>query len=250
VTAFPADAESNLFEGPYPEFFQALAHFAYPGEVRRIREAHSEWSARNPCEYPPLCDERGWDAPGTGEVFKALWLKLEEGAVRSWLRMGKDGRYETINPSEWRRRRKNAMRQIRVPRPLPRPGSIVVSIGDPLLGDAVDPRIPERDFFIVLLVNEVFLRDVVVSRDDIRKRAPAALAAGAPPDASAKPDSAVSFNEIVSLYRSLIGLAENREQADIIAEFLFWPIPRKTLILARRDSGFAGKSGRPKKPGQ
>ena len=71
---------------------------------------------------------------------------------------------------------------------------------------------------------------MVVSRDDILKHAPAALAAGAPPDASAKPDSAISYNEIVSLYRSLMGLAENREQADIIAEFLFWPIPRKTLI--------------------
>jgi hypothetical protein len=118
------------------------------------------------------------------------------------------------------------------------------------VGDLFDRRIPEFDFFIVLLVNETFLRDVVVSRDDILKRAPAALAAVARPDASAKPDRAISFNEIVSLYRSLIGLAENREQADTIAEFLFWPIPRKTLIQARRDAGFAGKSGRPKKPGQ
>jgi hypothetical protein len=46
VTAFPADAESNLFEGRYPEFFQALAHFAYPGDVIRIREARSEWRAQ------------------------------------------------------------------------------------------------------------------------------------------------------------------------------------------------------------
>ena len=255
MTAFPADAEFNLFEGPYPEFFQALAHFAYPGDVRRIREAHSEWRARNPCEYPPLYDERGWDAPRTGEAFKALWLKLEEGAVRSWLRMGKDGRYEAIKPSEWRGLREIAKRQVRPPQsPLSSgstpPRGIAVFVGPPLVGDHFDRRIPEFDFFIVLLVSETFLRDVVVSRDDIRKRASTAVAAGAPPDASAKPDSAISFNEIVSLYRSLIGLAENREQADIIAEFLFWPIPRKTLIQARRDFGFAGKSGRPKKPGQ
>jgi hypothetical protein len=83
--------------------------------VRRIREAHSEWRAHNPCEYPPLCGERGWDAPRTGEAFKALWLKLEEGAVRSWRRMGKDGPYEAINPAEWRRGREYAMLQIRPP---------------------------------------------------------------------------------------------------------------------------------------
>ena len=255
MTAFPADAESNLFEGPYPEFFQALAHFAYPGDVRRIREARSEWRAHNPCEYPPLFDECGWDAPRTGEAFKALWLKLEEGAVHSWLRMGKDGPYEAINPSDWRRGRENAMRQIRPPQPRPRADLLVVSTGPPLVGDLFDRRIPEFDFFIVLLVNETFLRDVVVSRDDIPKRAPAALAAGAPPDVSAKPDSAIPFNEIVSLYRSLMGLAENREQADIIVEFLVWPIPRKTLnssapgVRFRREERPAQKT-RTIKPGQ
>ena len=176
MTAFPADAESNLFEGPYPEFSQALAHFAYPGDVRRIRELRSEWRAHNPCEYPPLFDERGWDAPRTGEAFKALWLKLEEGDVRSWRRMGKGGPYEAINPTEWRRGREYAMRQIRPPQPPPGPGFIVVATGPPLVGDVVDRRIPERDFFVVLLVNETFLRDVVVSRDDVLKRASTALA--------------------------------------------------------------------------
>jgi hypothetical protein len=251
MTAFPADAKSNLFEDPYPEFFQALAHFAYPGDVRRIREAYSEWSARNPCEYPPLCDERGWDAPRTGEAFKALWLKVEEGAVRSWLRMGKDGRYETINPAEWRRRRENAMRQIRPPQPSTGPGFIVVATGPPLLGDVVDRRIPERDSFIVLLMNEAFLRDVVVSRDDALKLASAALAAAAPPDAPTKPDSAkIPFSHLVSFVRSLKGSAKNREEADAAVRERFGPIPRKTLEGARRKAGFAGKGGRPIKPKQ
>jgi hypothetical protein len=255
VTAFPADAESNLFEGPYPEFFQALAHFAYPGDFRRIREARSEWSGRNPCEYPPLFDQRGWNAPRTGEAFKALWLKHEEGAIRSWWRIRKDGPHEPINPSEWRRVREIAMQQIRPPQPpLPpgstRPPGIAVFAGPPLVGDLFDRRIPEFDFFIILVVSETFLRDVVVSRDDIMKHAPAALAAGAPPDASAKPDSAISFNEIVSLYRSLIGLAKNREEADTIVQERFGPISKEMRTQARRAAGFSGKSGRPKKTGK
>lgn len=256
MTAFPADAESNLFEGPYPEFFQALAHCAYPGDVRRIREAHSGWS--EPREYPPLYDvQRGWDAPKTGKAFKILWLKCEDGSVRAWRRRRAQDwtmrdPYERIDPNEFRTRREEAERRMRLP---PRQRIPVVEgyqfVGEPPLGERVDPQIPERDSFLILRANEAFLPVVVVSRDDILKRAPAALAAGAPLDASAKPDSAISFNEIVSLYRSLIGLAENREQADIIAEFLFWPIPCKRLIQARRESGFAGKSGRPKnKPGQ
>ena len=216
MTAFPADAEFNLFEGPYPEFFQALAHFAYPGDVRRIREAHSEWRARNPCEYPPLFDERGWDAPRTGEAFKALWLKLEEGAVRSWLTNGKRRApmKRSIRPNGAAYVRTRSGKSGRLS-PRSRldlaPRGIAVFVGPPLVGDHFDRQIPEFDFFIVLLVSEAFLRDVVVSRDDILKRASTALAAGAPPDASAKPDSAISYNEIVSLYRSLIGLAENRE---------------------------------------
>ena len=118
------------------------------------------------------------------------------------------------------------------------------------MGDLFDRRIPEFDFFIVLLASETSLRDVVVSRDDILKHAPAALAAGAPPDASAKPDSAISYNEIVSLYRSLIGPAKNREEADAIVQERFGPISKETRTQARKEAGFSGKSGRPKKTGK
>ncbi|HZZ21486.1 MAG TPA: hypothetical protein VFE60_02425 [Roseiarcus sp.] len=235
MTAFPADAESNLFEGPHPEFFQALAHFAYPGDVRRIREARSEWRAHNPCEYPPLFDERGWDAPRTGEAFKALWLKLEEGDVRSWRRMGKDGPYEMINPSEWRRGRENAMRQILPPQSPPPPGSIVVSTGPLLVGDLFDRRIPEFDFFIVLLVNETFLRDVVVSRDDLltpvlggTRKAP--------------------LSEIIAFCRSLKAVKRNRVEMDAALKAQFGFLPRETCDEVRTGAGFAGKRGRRPKP--
>jgi hypothetical protein len=125
VTAFPADAESNLFEGPYPEFFQALAHCAYPGDVRRIREAHSGWS--EPREYPPLYDvQRGWDAPKTGKAFKILWLKCEDGSVRAWRRRRAQDwtmrdPYERIDPNEFRTRREEAERRMRLPPRLAKP---------------------------------------------------------------------------------------------------------------------------------
>jgi hypothetical protein len=49
---------SDPFAGePYPEFFQALAHVAYPDEPRRALEANSGWCA--PREYPPLYDKGG-----------------------------------------------------------------------------------------------------------------------------------------------------------------------------------------------
>ena len=37
---------SNSFEDDYPQFLQALTHYAYPGDARRFREAHNEWRAR------------------------------------------------------------------------------------------------------------------------------------------------------------------------------------------------------------
>jgi hypothetical protein len=55
-------------------------------------------------------------------------------------------------------------------------------VGEPPLGEGVDPQIPERDSFLILRANEAFLRDVVVSRDDILKRASAL--AGAVPSAT------------------------------------------------------------------
>jgi hypothetical protein len=186
VTAFPADAESNLFEGPYPEFFQALAHFAYPGDVRHIREAHSGWS--EPREYPPLYDvQRGWDAPKTGKAFKILWLKCEDGSVRAWRRRRAQDwtmrdPYERIDPNEFRTRREEAERRMRLP---PRQRIPMVEgyqlVGKPPLGEGVDPQIPERDSFLILRANEAFLQVVVVSRDDVLKRASAL--AGAVPSA-------------------------------------------------------------------
>ena len=187
MTAFPADAEFNLFEGPYPEFFGALAHFAYPGDVRRIREAHSGWS--EPREYPPLYDVQcGWDAPKTGKAFKILWLKCEDGSVRAWRRRRVQDwtmrdPYERIDPNEFRTRREEAERRMRLP---PRQRIPVVEgyqfVGEPPLGEGVDPQIPERDSFLILRANEAFLRDVVVSRDDVLKRASAL--AGAVPSAT------------------------------------------------------------------
>lgn len=140
MTAFPADAEFNLFEGPYPEFFQALAHFAYPGDVRRIREAHSGWS--EPREYPPLYDVQcGWDAPKTGKAFKILWLKCEDGSVRAWRRRRVQDwtmrdPYERIDPNEFRTRREEAERRMRLP---PRQRIPAVEgyqfVGEPPLGE-------------------------------------------------------------------------------------------------------------------
>ena len=42
-------------------------------------------------------------------------------------------------------------------------------VGEPPLGEGVDPQIPERDFFLILRANEAFLPVVVVSRDDVLK---------------------------------------------------------------------------------
>ena len=147
MTAFPADAESNLFEGPYPEFFRALAHFAYPGDVRRIREAHSGWS--EPREYPPLYDVQcGWDAPKTGKAFKILWLKCEAGSVRAWRRRrAQDWTMldpcERIDPNKFRTHREEAERRMRLP---PRQRIPVVEgyqlVGELPLGEGVDPQNP------------------------------------------------------------------------------------------------------------
>jgi hypothetical protein len=185
VTAFPADAESNLFKGPYPEFFQALAHFAYPGDVRRIREAHSGWS--EPREYSPLYDVQfGFDAPKTGKAFKILWLKCEDGSVRAWRRRRAQDwtmldPYERIDSNEFRTRREEAERRMRLP---PRQRIPMVEgyqlVGERPLGEGVDPQIPERDSFLILGANEAFLTVVVVSRDDVLKRASTALAGAVP----------------------------------------------------------------------
>jgi hypothetical protein len=174
VTAFPADAESNLFESPYPEYFQALAHCAYPGDVRRIREAHSGWS--EPREYPPLYDVQcGWDAPKTGKAFKILWLKCEGESVRAWRRRRAQDwtmldPYERIDPNEFRMRREEAERRMRLP---PRQRIPMVEgyqlVGEPPLGEAVGPQIPERDSFLILRANEAFLQVIVVSHEDVSK---------------------------------------------------------------------------------
>jgi hypothetical protein len=173
VTASQADAQPNPFEDPYPEFFQVLAHLAYPGDVRRIREAHSEWS--RPREYPPLYAEQGWDAPKTGEAFKALWLKHEDGIIRAWRRRGPHDwteleRFKPIDPGDFRGYREEAERRMRL---LPRQRIPMVEgfqlVGEPPLGEGIDPHIPEREFFLVLLANESFLHNVVDSRDDVMK---------------------------------------------------------------------------------
>jgi hypothetical protein len=116
-----------------------------------------------------LYTERGWDAPKTGEAFMTLWrVRLEGDAVRSWRRLGKND-YRQIAPREWRGLREAAMLQMRPPQP-PRPWSgFTVSTGPPLLGDAVDRDIPEREALIILFVHLDFLRNVVVSRDDLLK---------------------------------------------------------------------------------
>jgi hypothetical protein len=69
--------------------------------------------------------------------------------------------------------------------------------------------------------------------------------------APTKPDSAkVKFNDLVSFYRGLKGSAKNREEADAAAQERFGSIPGRERVDARREAGFAGKGGRPKKPGR
>jgi hypothetical protein len=166
---------SDPFAGePYPEFFQALAYIAYPDEPRRALEAHSGWAA--PREYPPLYSEEGW-APEIGKAFGILFAWLEDGAVRAWLRTGRDEfkKFEKIDPSAWRRGRQAGTAQTRPP--LTRtPGSgFTMVLGPRLLSDFLAPDIPERDLFVVLLVNELDLHNVVVSRDDLMLARPGGL---------------------------------------------------------------------------
>jgi hypothetical protein len=83
-----ADPQPTPSENPYPEFFQAVVGLAYSGDLRRIREAHSEWSG--PREYPPLYSRHGFADPKIGKSFKTLWLTCEEKeeGVRAWRRRG------------------------------------------------------------------------------------------------------------------------------------------------------------------
>ena len=89
--------------------------------------------------------------------------------------------YERIDPNEFRTRREEAERRMRLP---PRQRIPVVEgyqlVGEPPLGEGVDPQIPERDSFLILGANEAFLTVVVVSRDDVLKRASTALAGAVP----------------------------------------------------------------------
>jgi hypothetical protein len=169
-----ADPQPTLSENPYPEFFQAVVGLAYPGDLRRIREAHSGWSG--PREYPLLYSDHGFADPKIGQSFKTLWLKCEEKdeGVRAWRRRGPHDwamsePFERIDPDEFGRRREEAERRMRLPprQRVPMPDYYLL-VGEPPLGERVDPHIPERDFFLVLLANQDFLRDVVVSRDDVQ----------------------------------------------------------------------------------
>jgi general stress protein YciG len=42
-------------------------------------------------------------------------------------------------------------------------------VGEPPLGEAVGPQIPERDSFLILRANEAFLQVIVVSHEDVSK---------------------------------------------------------------------------------
>jgi hypothetical protein len=162
---------SDPFEDDYPQFLQAVAYYAYPDDVRRIREAHSEW--RGPRERPPLYTKHGWDTPVVGQACRALTWNLEDGDVRSWWRPTKEEPYgEVIKPTTWCVLRGIALRGAAAPRPGPYwpPGDPTRPFflpPDPL-EDEIGP-IPERDAFIHLVVHEAFLLNVVVSRDDVLK---------------------------------------------------------------------------------
>ena len=144
------------------------------------------------------------------------------------------------------------MHQIRPPQPPLRPGLaplIVVFIGPPLVGDIFDRRISECDFFIVLLVSETFLRDVVVSRDDILKRGSTALAAGAPPDAAAKGECNLVRRDRLALPLAH-RIGEKPGRSGRHRSGTLRAHSKETRTQARKAAGFRRESGRPKKTGK
>jgi hypothetical protein len=223
---------SDSFEDDYPQFLQALTHYAYPGDVRRFREAHSEWRA--PREHPPLYTkdvwrpEYGFDIV-VGEACRALISDLEEEVVRGWWRSNKDEPYgEAIKPVRWRRMREAAPCEAALP-PKRATGSV---FEDPApLNKKIGP-IPERDALIFLIVHETFLADLVVSSHDLLKAGPAPRA------------RQPTHDELVVAYKETKASgAENREQQDEFVERIYGKLPKKVREGARKDAGVAGKPG-------
>jgi hypothetical protein len=149
------DPSYNPLEGEYWQFFQALAAVAYPGDVVRIREVHSEWPSRFPSRCPPLVSLHSW-ANGVGAAFKTLWQELEHGTIRAYRRVGPNGPYPKIDPREWRDAQQAAIRQ-----------------GPPPVLPFYDPAMPHHDFFIIFAWTEPFLRDVIVFTADVLEALPA-----------------------------------------------------------------------------
>jgi hypothetical protein len=143
------DPLNNPLEAEYWQFFQALAAVAYPGDVVRIREVHSEWPSRFPSRCPPLVSLHSW-ANGVGAAFKTLWQELEHGTIRAYRRVGPNGPYPKIDPREWRDARQAAIRQ-----------------GPPPVLPFYDPGMPHHDFFIIFVWTAPVLRDVVVFIADV-----------------------------------------------------------------------------------
>jgi hypothetical protein len=237
---------SNPFEDDYPQFFQAVAYYGDPRDIRRIREAHSEWS--KPRERP-LYTKHGWDTPVVGEACRALISDLENGVVRAWCRLGKNEPYELINPVEWRELRERApplANILRVLAQAPRRAAgayplvsiPVIKIG-PSKGTGarllfsvageIGP-VPERDAFIFVVAHEDYLLSVVVSRDDVLKARPAPP----PPE----------HDELVAAYKNAPAAgAENREQQDAFVEEIYGKLPKKAREAARSVADIAGKPG-------
>jgi hypothetical protein len=86
------------------------------------------------------------------------------------------------------------------------------------------------------------LRDVVVSRDDL-KLAPVAPAK----PVSSATELAALHKELVAFISTLIGVAKNRPEVETAIKAKFGDVARPTRDAARRESGFAGKSGPRKK---
>jgi hypothetical protein len=91
---------------------------------------------------------------------------------------------------------------------------------------------------IFLIAHEDFLRDVIVSHDDVLKVRPAPRAR--PP----------THDELVPAYKDAEALgAENREQQDEFVQAIYGPLPKKAREAARKEADVAGKPGpKPRKP--
>jgi hypothetical protein len=234
---------SDPFNDDYPQFFQVVAYYADPRDVRRIREAHGEWSG--PRERP-LYTKHGWDTPVVGEACRAMISDLEDGVVRAWWRSGKNEPYEVINPVEWSELREKAPHIANIklvlgkapPSGVHRLLSVPVKVGpsraagrDLLFAVAgkIGP-IPERDAFIFIVAHEDYLLNVVVRRDDVLRARPA------PPPPT--------FDELVAAYKDAKASGtENREQQDDFVERIYGPLPKEMREQARQKARVAGKPG-------